>query len=138
MIRRLEVTDYPALHRLQQRAYQVEADLIGVSDFPPLQQTPAQLVHEQPSGYVYCLEEQLVGALTIEQETITRLVVAPDYFRQGIAKYLLRHALAKHRLHFVSTAASNLPAIALYQQFGFRQIDQVSRDTIALVTLKRG
>ncbi|OAN14513.1 GNAT family N-acetyltransferase [Exiguobacterium undae] len=128
MIRRLEATDYPALHRLQQRAYQVEADLIGVSDSPPLQQTPAQLVHEQPSGYVYCLDEQLVGALTIEQETITRLVVAPDYFRQGIAKHLL---------HFVSTAAANLPAIALYQQFGFRQVDQVSRDTIVLVTLKR-
>lgn len=121
MIRRLEATDYPALHRLQQRAYQVEADLIGVSDFPPLQQTPAQLV----------------GALTIEQETITRLVVAPDYFRQGIAKHLLRHALVKHRLHFVSTAAANLPAIALYQQFGFRQVDQVNRDTIVLVTLKR-
>lgn len=137
MIRRLEATDYPALHRLQQRAYQVEADIIRVSDFPPLQQTAAQLVHEQPNGYVYCLNEQLVGALTIEQETITRLVVAPEHFRQGIAKQLLRHALAKHRLHFVSTAAANLPAIALYQQFGFQQINQVSRDAIVLVTLKR-
>ncbi|MCK2156319.1 GNAT family N-acetyltransferase [Exiguobacterium sp. 17-1] len=138
MIRRLVATDYPELYRLQQRAYRVEADLIGATSLPPLLQTEAELFQEQPIGYVMHFDERLVGALTIEQETITRLVVAPEHFRQGIAKQLLRHTLTKHRLHFVSTAADNLPAIALYHQFGFRQIDQVSLDAIVLVKLQRG
>ncbi|MCT4779280.1 MULTISPECIES: GNAT family N-acetyltransferase [Exiguobacterium] len=137
MIRQLESTDYPALYHLQQQAYQVEADLIGASHFPPLQQTEAQLRQEQPSGYVCVCEGSLVGILTLEQETITRLIVSPDHFRQGIAKQLVQHVLTRQTVRFVSTAAANHPAIALYQQFGFRQTNQQTRDAIVLVTLER-
>ena len=137
MIRQLKSTDYPALYHLQQRAYQVEANLIGAPHFPPLKQTKAQLVQEQPSGYVCVRDESVVGALTLEHETITRLIVSPDHFRQGIAKQLVQHVLTRQTVRFVSTAAANHPAIALYRQLGFRQTNQSTRDAIPLVTLER-
>lgn len=137
MIRPLKATDYPELYRLQQQAYRVEADLIGAPSFPPLLQTEAALYEEQPAGYITRLDERLVGALTVEGETITRLLVSPDYFRQGIATQLIRHALEHQPLRVVSTAALNEPAIALYRQFGFRPVHQVRRDAIVLVTLER-
>ena len=137
MIRPLKATDYPELHRLQQQAYRVEADLIGATFFPPLLQSEATLHEEQPAGYITRLDERLVGALTVEGETITRLLVSPDYFRQGIATQLIRHALKQQPLRVVSTAALNEPAVALYRQFGFRPVHQVRRDAIVLVTLER-
>ncbi|MET4654025.1 ribosomal protein S18 acetylase RimI-like enzyme [Exiguobacterium sp. PvP048] len=137
MIQPLKVTDYPELYRLQQQAYRVEADLIGVTFFPPLLQTEAALREEHPSGYIMRLDGRLVGAVTVDGETITRLLVSPDYFRQGIATQLLRYACEKQLLRFVSTAALNEPAIALYRQFGFRPVHQVRQDAIVLVTLER-
>lgn len=137
MIRPLKATDYPELYRLQQQAYRVEADLIGATFFPPLLQSEAALYEEHPVGYITHLDERLVGVLTVEGETITRLLVSPDYFRQGIATHLIRHTLEHQALRVVSTAALNEPAIALYQQFGFRPVHQVRRDAIVLVTLER-
>lgn len=138
MIQPLKVTDYPELYRLQQQAYRVEADLIGVTFFPPLLQTEAALREEHPSGYIMRLDGRLVGAVTVDGETITRLLVSPDYFRQGIATQLLRYACEKQLLRFVSTAALNKPAMALYQKIGFQSIRQVKQDSIVLVTLECG
>ena len=138
MIQPLKVTDYPELYRLQQQAYQVEADLIGVTFFPPLLQTEAALREEHPTSYIMRLDGRLVGAVTVDGETITRLLVSPDYFRQGIATQLIRHALEHQALRVVSTAALNKPAIALYQKFGFQSIRQVKQDSIVLVTLECG
>ena len=137
MIRPLKATDYPELYRLQQQAYRVEAELIGAALFPPLLQTEAALREEHPTGYIMRLDGRLVGAVTVDGETITRLLVSPDYFRQGIATQLIRHALEHQALRVVSTAALNEPAIALYRQFGFRPVHQVRRDAIVLVTLER-
>lgn len=138
MIQRLKSTDYPELYRLQQQAYRVEAELIGAAFFPPLLQTEAALREEHPTGYIMRLDGRLVGAVTVDDETITRLLVSPDYFRQGIATQLLRYACEQQLLRFVSTAALNKPAMALYQKFGFQSIRQVKQDSIVLVTLECG
>jgi len=53
---------------------------------------------------------------------ITRLVVSPEHLRQGIATALLSELETRlfpmTRLT-VSTAATNAPAISLYERFGF-------------------
>lgn len=137
MIRRLKQTDFEALFALQKRAYQIEAELIGTTDFPPLRQTPAELTQEAPLGYVLTSESGLIGCLTYSDQTITRLLVAPAFFRQGVASRLLHHALAAENLRFVSTAKMNAPAIALYHQFGFIEDATTVRQDIVLVHLKR-
>ncbi|WP_214807178.1 MULTISPECIES: GNAT family N-acetyltransferase [unclassified Exiguobacterium] len=137
MIRRLKQTDFEALFALQKRAYQIEAELIGTTDFPPLRQTSAELMREAPLGYVLTSESRLIGCLTFSDRTITRLIVAPDFFRQGVASRLLRHALEAEDLQFVSTAKMNAPAIALYHQFNFIEDATTVRQDIVLAHLKR-
>jgi ribosomal protein S18 acetylase RimI-like enzyme len=73
----------------------------------------------------YQLNEKIVGVLSyeIEAETlsITRLVVHPDFSRRGIGQALLNEVLHHPGSHHfvVGTAAKNLPAVKLYEKYGF-------------------
>jgi len=137
MIRSLQPTDHASLLEVQRRAYQVEARLLGTTDFPPLRETIDDINTEVPTGFVYIIDDDIVGAVTIADGTITRLIVDPAYFRQGIAQSLLRyvfeHSLAKH----VMTGARNLPALTLYGRFGFMEVRREWRSGIELVFLTR-
>lgn len=137
MIRRLTPTDFQDLFQLQRQAYQIEASLIGATDFPPLRQTFDEFTREAPTGYVFGTKTDLLGCLTYSGDTITRLVVSPDFFRQGIAKQLVAHALQETDLRFVSTAKANVPAVELYHQFDFRIVSMTNRHDIQLVHLER-
>ena len=70
----------------------------------------------------------LAGAISFEREgcivTICRMMVHPNFFRRGIASSLLQHILMEQELNgatrfIVSTGTENLPAIRLYESFGF-------------------
>ncbi|WP_214847133.1 GNAT family N-acetyltransferase [Exiguobacterium sp. s193] len=137
MIRRLTPTDFQNLFQLQQQAYQIEASLIGAPDFPPLRQTFDEFTREAPTGYVYVTNARLLGCLTYSGDTITRLIVSPDFFRRGVATQLLTHALQEIDLRFVSTAKANIPAVRLYHQFGFLVVSMTNRHDIQLVHLER-
>jgi GNAT superfamily N-acetyltransferase len=117
---------------LQHPAYRVEAALIGIVDLPPLQDTIKSL---QVSGETFLgyrnAEGELKGALSFEWEragycTLCRLMVHPDNMRQGIGSLLLRQFLSQLPDNSVASVAAeirNLPALALYKQFGFVQLD---------------
>ena len=92
MITRLELTE-PVLHALlalQQAAYRVEAQLLGVEDLPPLRDTAADLL---ASGETFLADTatdgSLAGVLGYKAQQgeveICRLMVAPSSFRRGIA-----------------------------------------------------
>jgi ribosomal-protein-alanine N-acetyltransferase len=53
---------------------------------------------------------------------ILNLAVDPAYRRQGIAKSLLTHHLAKLGEHFLEVRESNIGALKLYQSLGFRAV----------------
>src|SRR5688572_19406482 len=76
-----------------QAAYASEAALLGITDFPPLRETLAELQRSSDRFFVYHKDETIVGALScsceVESVTITRLVVQPAYSRRGIASALL-------------------------------------------------
>jgi ribosomal protein S18 acetylase RimI-like enzyme len=122
---------------LQHPAYRVEAELIGVSELPPLSDTVASI---QACGETFlgCRDAQgdLVGAISYEKEkekdgrfTICRVMVDPDYHRQGIGKQLVQRLLAEQpsgSLWSVTAEVRNIPAIGLYERFGF-----VSQDTFS-------
>lgn len=69
-------------------------------------------------GYVGC-------QTVLDEGYITNVAVLPAYRRQGVAQALLStlHARATH-LAFVTleVRASNQPAIALYEQFGYQPV----------------
>ncbi|MFP7473513.1 GNAT family N-acetyltransferase [Niallia taxi] len=113
-----------AIHKLQKLSYQVEADLIEYDDLPPLKES---LFHIQNSCEVFIgwkVNKELVGVLSYEETEnillISRLIVHPAYFQQGVASSLLNSLLEKRgKPVHVCTAAKNTPAVRLYQKWGF-------------------
>jgi len=137
MIRPLRPTDHASLLDVQRRAYRVEARLLDTTDFPPLRETIDDINTESPIGFVYVIDDIVTGAVTIDDLTITRLVVDPAYFRQGIAQSLLHHVFEQSHAKHVMTGARNLPALTLYARFGFMEVRREWHEEIELVFLTR-
>ena len=113
------------VHAVAQAAYAVEAGRIGCPDFPPLRESLAQLGRSGDRLLVHRKCGSVAGALTFVQDAgavdITRLVVSPPHFRQGVATALLAHLerLLPPGAVTVSTARRNSPAVALYRRLGY-------------------
>lgn len=117
---------------LQFRSYAVEARLIGFLDLPPLQDTVATLQQCGERFFGYMKREQLAGAISYERiektVQICRLMVDPDFFRQGIASALIEFVCHKEQNAseiIVTTGSTNMPALRLYQRHGFREVEQM-------------
>ncbi|MFD7525355.1 GNAT family N-acetyltransferase [Paenibacillus chitinolyticus] len=154
MMRQIPLDDVQAvleLLALQTTAYLVEAELIGYKDIPPLRDSPLTLRCSKETFTGYYVNdreegrEELAGAIAWEEKgtelTITRLMVHPRHFRQGIASALIRHALTTNPQagrFVVSTGEANLPAVRLYEKFGFHRTGRRTiAPSIALVTFEK-
>jgi ribosomal protein S18 acetylase RimI-like enzyme len=119
---------------VQRAAYAIEAELIGYPDLPPLHETLAGLQATAEEIWLCCEGDAVVGVVGLEhgedEMVIARLFVAPAYFRRGVGSALVAHALAlaqaAGRSVRVGTGARNAPALALYERFGFRRLDEGS------------
>lgn len=155
MIKEIYITN-PMIARefleLQKLAYQIEAELIGYDQLPPLRETIDQLLESTEACLGYYVANKLVGAISYELEqegasitslTICKMIVHPQYFKQGIASQLIQHLLdlcASKQVDemMVSTGSKNIPAIQLYQKFGFvTHREQRIDANLTLITLKR-
>ncbi|MFC5450043.1 GNAT family N-acetyltransferase [Paenibacillus aestuarii] len=123
-----------ALLSLQIASYQVEAEIIGFRDIPPLKDGIASIREAKKEetflGYFTCEAEinKLAGAISFSREgtvvTICRMMVHPDYFRRGIARALIQNVIDRQEQQgasrfIVSTGTDNTPAVQLYESFGF-------------------
>lgn len=134
-----------AIWRLQQSAYAAEAVLIGCEDFPPLRESADDLLAAQECFLLAYCDNNLVGALSYTTNEmgclICRLVVSPEYFRRGIGRRMLHNLMVKTDPALpcrVVTAQANIPAIALYQGFGFQPGSAfASQECLDLVQLTR-
>lgn len=116
------------IYSLQQLSYTVEKQLLTIDLFPPLLETEEELAKSNDACILKVIDENIVGLLqydvTKNNVVINKLVVHPDYFRQGIGSDLL-HALIKHQPNKsiqVETARENTPAMTLYQKHGLTHI----------------
>lgn len=119
---------------LQHAAYRIEADLIGVSDLPPLRETVADLQACAETFWgCWTQEGELAAAVSVEPgeepclATVCRVMVHPDYFRQGLAKSLLTAVMAEYAPGSdweVTAEVRNEPALALYAKLGFRPVER--------------
>lgn len=134
LIHFLNLTDVAIAQRvleIQQRAYRVEADLIGFDGIPPLHETLDALQQSTESFIGYFVEDVLAGVLSysIADSTldIGRLVVHPDYLRRGIGKALVEKVgkVANVERLIVSTGALNTPARQLYERLDYQLIEEV-------------
>jgi ribosomal protein S18 acetylase RimI-like enzyme len=133
------------IHALAQAAYSVEAKQTGCTDFPPLRETVEQLRASSDRFLIFCESENIRAVLSFVCEgdcvTITRLAVSSTQFRQGIAKTLITELEKRVPLAaslVVSTAEANVPAVTLYQNFGYTIArTSQSREGIALVHFQK-
>lgn len=116
------------LWSMQHKAYRLEAELIGFREIPPLMETRDMLRRSGEDFYGYFgANGDLMGAVATEEEspgklTITRMMVNPDFFRQGVASNLLENVFRQHgemEQFIVSTGKLNVPAVSLYTKYGF-------------------
>ena len=108
-----------------QNSYKVEAQLIGVIDFPPLFRNARDIENSKTQFYGFTENKCLAAIIEIVEEDkrleINSLTVDPDYFRKGIANKLIRYVLEEIAFSeaIVETAVVNIPAINLYKKHGF-------------------
>lgn len=116
------------IHSVFQASYKLEAELIQAQNFPPLKRTVEQIA--QSNNVFIAMQEgrQLRAVIEVELASdvleINSLVVAPEFFRKGIAGQLLQHvfSLGDFEKTLVETASKNKPAILLYEKHGFKEI----------------
>ncbi|MNC30921.1 Acetyltransferase (GNAT) family protein [compost metagenome] len=116
------------LWSLQHKAYRLEAEMIGFHEIPPLLETRDMLSRSEECFYGgFDDSGELMGAVAVQEEspgqlTVTRMMVNPDFFRQGVAGRLLEYIFGQYPdmdQFIVSTGKLNEPAVALYTKHGF-------------------
>lgn len=137
-----------ALLSVQMAAYLVEAKLLGSDEIPLLRDSYDKLQQCGEQFYGYFDGERLAGAISYKTKDtvldIHRLMVHPDYFRQGIASALLRYvekqlAAGAAATLTVATGARNSPAIQLYKRHGFIEIgEQLMPQGIVMTYFEKG
>jgi GNAT superfamily N-acetyltransferase len=134
-----------AIRGVMAAAYEVEATLLGVVDFPPLRRTAAQVAASDASFFGVWDGETLVAVAEVERHAsgqvhLGSLVVLPTHFRRGLASALLRSVLGTFASDglTVSTGLRNVPALRLYAAHGFADVRHwTTADGIPMVTLRR-
>jgi ribosomal protein S18 acetylase RimI-like enzyme len=135
------------LHALQMLAYAQESKLLGAIHFPPLACTVDDVRNSIEAFLAAFIGGNMVGAVSTRPDeeclgvNIASLVVRPQFHRQGIGRLLMAKVLAEHYGVglTVQTGADNLPALALYAQLGFVEIQRwhVGQEPLELVKLHR-
>lgn len=122
------------IHGVFQASYAVEAELLRAKDFPPLKRTITDFKNTDTSLFGYWIGKELVAVVEIEPSPnrfhICSLVVHPTFFRRGIASELITFIfklLVGNKIT-VETGLANIPAIALYKSFGFKEVGQYDTD----------
>lgn len=133
MIEKLENNNIETAKKIRsvfQSSYKVEAKLLKTVDFPPLKRTLENYINSSTAFFGYIKNKELAGVIEINHNSdftsINSLVVAPNFFRQGVAKRLMKFAFNTFdsNLFVVETGLENAPASALYKKFGFKEVKQ--------------
>lgn len=135
MITKLDVTNAQIakeIVNIQIPAYQEEAMIIDFYEIPPLKETLEMLQQSDEIFFGYFINGKLAGVIAYKLKDhildIHRLFVHPNYFRQGIAKRLLKFVQDNEKnvdKMIVSTGTNNVPAIYFYQNNGFIKSKEV-------------
>ncbi|WP_298418389.1 GNAT family N-acetyltransferase [uncultured Kordia sp.] len=137
MIQKLQHTNKEVATEIRavfQVSYAVEAKLLNAINFPPLKRPLESYINSDTLFFGYLKNNELAGVIEINHTTkytyINSLVVAPKFFRQGIAKRLMEFVFDTFdsNLFMVETGLKNKPATELYKKFGFKEVKQWDTD----------
>ena len=121
---------------LFQTSYKVEADLLLLETFPPLQRSEQNIQVSCSRFYGIFESLELVAAIEIKESRgavdFDSLVVNPKHFRRGLATRLIEFALKLYKgsSFRVKTAKKNVPGLALYRKFGFNVVREIKETSV--------
>lgn len=131
------------LVELQRRSYQLEADILGVTCLPPLEESKEDIQNSEEHFIGEMSNDKMYGFASYEcladSYLITRLGVDPDYLRRGIGGSMIKYFedRAMYPLEVI-TGKDNTPAVNLYQKYGFKAVSYAeTNDGIWLVKLRK-
>ncbi|WP_158845104.1 GNAT family N-acetyltransferase [Algibacter sp. L1A34] len=137
MIKRLQNNDIEVSKKIRsvfQLSYKIEAKLLNATDFPPLKRPLENYINSETEFFGYLKDKELAGVIEIKHNNnfthINSLVVAPSFFRQGIARKLMEFIFERFnsKLFVVETGLENGPATELYKKFNFKEVKQWDTD----------
>lgn len=137
MIEKLQNNDIEVSKKIRlvfQSSYKIEAKLLNATDFPPLKRSIENFVNSSTAFFGYLKAGEIAGVIEISHNSnfthINSLVVAPFFFRQGIARKLMEFVFNTYNsnLFVVETGLDNGPATALYKKFNFKEVKQWDTD----------
>ena len=137
MIHSLDNKSVPVAEKLfsiWQESYIIEAKLLKVDDFPPLNRTVEDFVDTSTRFYGFVKDDVYNAVIELRDNDgvlhIQSLVVQPSQFRKGLASKMIAFVLSKNmECNFtVETGCDNLPAINLYLKFGFIETEKYETD----------
>ncbi len=137
MIFYLNNNDVPVAEKLfsiWQESYIIEAKLLKVNGFPPLNRTMQDFLNSSTHFYGFLKNDVYNAVIEIRDNNgtlhIQSLVVQPSQFRKGLASKMIAFVLSENmECNFtVETGCDNLPAINLYLKFGFVEAEQYETD----------
>lgn len=109
-------------------SYAVEAALLNATNFPPLKRPLENYIECDTVFYGYFENKVLAAVIEINQHNysthINSLVVAPNFFRKGIASKLIEFVFSFYtsNIFTVETGLKNEPATKLYKKLGFEEV----------------
>jgi len=122
------------IYHVFQRSYAIEAKILKALDFPPLKRTTEDFIQSDTQFYGCYSGQELAAVieLDINEESIhiQSLVVDPAFFRLGIAGKLIEFVFNNFETRYftVETGVDNMPAVKLYEKYGFAEIKQYDTD----------
>lgn len=133
------------IHAIQMAAYRLEAVLLGVRHFPPLERSVEDVQSSSDRFWGAKGGGELLGVISLERSgaveiLISSLTVDPAYHRRGAGRALVQAVLGTRGScsMMVSTGAKNEPALQLYRQLGFleRRRRYVGLEPVEVVELE--
>lgn len=122
-----EIETAKKLYEIWQESYIVEKELLGATDFPPLNRLASDFMKSENDFQGLYEKKELLGVIEIAQKLnsvhLQSLVVDPNHFRKGIATKLINKVfdLYPSTTYTVETGNSNIPAKKLYESLGFKK-----------------
>jgi len=115
------------IRSLFQASYKIEAALLKVDNFPPLNRPLKDFLNCENKFYGYVKNKDIVGIVELKYSGsnchVQSLVVHPNHFRQGFGKNLMHFVLQKTEANTITveTGFNNFPARQLYKSLNFKE-----------------
>jgi len=124
-LRKYSPKDWDAITAIHDRARLDELRAsVGIEAFLSLAATAESEELFEGEVWIACDNQAIVGFVAFADDWVTWLYVSPDYYRQGIGRRLLQHAISRcGKTVSTSVLSGNDGALQLYLSEGFRIVE---------------